>query len=290
MNNTIIDKDINTDSLNSNTNLSMKSDYVFKGVFTKSGNEDILINFLESILNIEIKNIDILRDVTLAKEAKENKYGVIDLRATLNDDTYVIIEMQVREDKNMPKRMSFYSGKTFSYQAKEGETYDSLKRVFGICICDYEFTPYEEYKTEFASIDKKHREYILSNGIESIYIELPKFRKFKNINYNDPLTQWLFFIDGEDKKGVEIAMKKNEKIRKAYITKEYLTKDDKFRRIADLRQKSEMDYNSNMKRAIEEGTLQKQIEIAREMIKEGFELEKISKITKLSIQEIEKLK
>ena len=33
----------------------MKTDYVFKGVFSKPGNEDVLIDFLESILNIEIK-------------------------------------------------------------------------------------------------------------------------------------------------------------------------------------------------------------------------------------------
>ena len=295
MNNTQIDK-------GNKFNLSMKSDFVFKGVFSKPGNEDVLIDFLESILNIDIKNIDVLRDVTLEKEAKENKYGVLDLRATLNDDTFVIVEMQVKKDPDMPFRMSFYTGKTFTLQAKRGDTYNSLRKVYGICICDYKFTPYEEYKAEYATINKKHREDMLNNGIESIYIELPKFRKEKDLDYDNKQTQWLLFIDGENKKGVEIAMKKNEKIRKAYITKKYLTGDDKYRAIADLRQKSEMDYNSRMKRDLEEGIKngiaqgieqgieQEKINTAREMLNEGFDIEKISKITKLPINIIESLK
>lgn len=40
----------------------------------------------------------------------------------------------------------------------------------------------------------------------------------------------------------------------------------------------------------QEGARQKQLEIAKEMLKNGISIEQISKITKLTIQEIEKLK
>ena len=202
--------------------------------------------------------------------------------------------------------MSFYSGKTYGYQAKEGDTYDKLKRVYGICICDFEFTIYDEYKAEYASINKLHREDILDDGIETIYLELPKIRNQENLDYDNPLTQWLLFIDGENKEGVKIAMEKNENIRKAYITKEYLTGDEEFRRLADLRQKSEMDFNSFMKEAkeeaieegrkegiekgIKEGIKEGKMQIAKEMLKDGYILEKIADITKLPIDDIKKLK
>ncbi|MCI8411778.1 MAG: hypothetical protein HFJ40_05030 [Clostridia bacterium] len=39
--------------------LPLTSDYVFKRVFAKEGNEDILKDFLEAILDIEIQKIEV---------------------------------------------------------------------------------------------------------------------------------------------------------------------------------------------------------------------------------------
>ncbi len=39
--------------------LPLTNDYVFKRVFAKEGNEDILKDFLEAILDIEIQKIEV---------------------------------------------------------------------------------------------------------------------------------------------------------------------------------------------------------------------------------------
>ena len=89
-------------------------------------------------------------------------------------------------------------------------------------------------------------------------------------------------------------MEENKEIKKANEQLEYLTGDEAVRRMAFLREKAERDYVTNMSGAKEEGEKigerNKTIEIAKEMLKEGMEIEKIIKITKLTDKELEKLK
>lgn len=284
---------------------TMKSDVVFKEVFSRKGNEDILISFLRAVLKIDIKSIKVNKDVSLMKEVIENKYGVLDVQATLNDETIVNIEMQVKEFKNMNKRLAFYAGKVYSTQIKEGSKYNDLKNIVSISIFDYEITPLKEYITEFGTYDKKSKKYELDIGQKYIYIELPKFRK-ENKDMNDELTQWLTFIDGTDRKGVELAMSKNSMIKKANEKMKYLTGSAKFRKIADLRQKSLMDYlslyddamttgyedgrNEGMNDGIREGRMERNIQIAKSMLKEKMDVNVISKITTLPVEKILSLK
>ena len=75
---------------------------------------------------------------------------------------------------------------------------------------------------------------------------------------------------------------------------EYLTGDEAVKRLAFLREKWEMDRVSDINHAKREGKaegkIEKQKEIAREMIKRNMPVELISEITKLPKEEIEKLK
>ena len=50
--------------------LSLKSDWVFKRIFGKEGNEDILLDLLSAILNINIKRVE-LKNTELTKNTEE---------------------------------------------------------------------------------------------------------------------------------------------------------------------------------------------------------------------------
>ena len=88
-------------------------------------------------------------------------------------------------------------------------------------------------------------------------------------------------------------MEENKEIKKANEELEYLTGDEAVRRMAFLREKAERDYVTNMSGAKEEGEKigerNKTIEIAKEMLKEGMEIEKIIKITGLTEEELEEI-
>ena len=84
-------------------------------------------------------------------------------------------------------------------------------------------------------------------------------------------------------------IKKNKAIEKAKEELEYLTGDEETKRIAELRDKGIRDYNNGIAYAEEQGMKKTKIEIAKEMLKKGFDIETISEITKLGIEEVEKL-
>ena len=59
---------------------NLKSDVMFKAFFTRKGNEKFLIDFLESILDVKIKKIEIQQEVNLGKLFKEEKTGSLDVQ------------------------------------------------------------------------------------------------------------------------------------------------------------------------------------------------------------------
>ena len=61
--------------------LPLNNDYVFKRVFAHKENEDILKDFLEAILHIEIQKIEV-QNPELPKNYKEEKKGTLDKNTT----------------------------------------------------------------------------------------------------------------------------------------------------------------------------------------------------------------
>ena len=87
-----------------------------------------------------------------------------------------------------------------------------------------------------------------------------------------------------------MAVKENEKIAKASQEWEYLRGDEAVKRMAFLREKWERDWNSDMSSAKEIGMEEVIKEVARKMLQEEIDKTIISKVTNLSLDEIEKLK
>ena len=68
------------------------------------------------------------------------------------------------------------------------------------------------------------------------FIELEKFRK-ANPDMHEKLNQWLAIIDTEDKERGDVAMKENEKVRKAKSKVDDFMSDDETKEIVRLREK-----------------------------------------------------
>ena len=94
--------------------LNLKNDIIFKAFFSKKGNEKYLKEFLESLLKIHLKKIEVKSEVSLLKLFEEEKGGRLDIRATLNDGIIVNIEMQVRNKYNIEERTTWYGAKSFA--------------------------------------------------------------------------------------------------------------------------------------------------------------------------------
>ena len=285
-----------------NKKLNLKNDIIFKAFFGKKGNEEFLIDFLEALLKIKITKIEIQEDVNLEQLSVEEKGGRLDIQAILNDGVIANIEMQVRNNHNMEVRTTFYASKIMSRETSRGEDYRSIKKIILINILGYNmFKRYDEYIHKTAIVLDEHREEIVIDNIEWWFIELPKFRKMHK-NINSKIDQWLLFIDDEEKELVKMAEEKNQTLQKAREKMNYLTGDAAVRRLAELREIWELDYNSDinyakekglksgLKRGRKEGKKENSIEIARKLLKLQMPIEQISEITNLTEEEINDIK
>ena len=107
---------------------------------------------------------------------------------------------------------------------------------------------------------------------------------------NEKINQWLAFIDDYDREMVKVAEEKNEKLKKARIEMNYLTGEAETRRLAELREKWEMDRVSAINHATRVEMEKGIIKTAQNLIKMGMPIEQIAKATGLSEEEIEKIK
>ena len=284
-----------------NKKLNLKNDIIFKAFFGKKGNEEFLIDFLEALLKIKITKIEIQEDVNLEQLSVEEKGGRLDIQAILNDGVIANIEMQVRNNHNMEVRTTFYASKIMSRETSRGEDYQSIKKIILINILGYNmFKKYDEYIHKTAIVLDEHREEIVIDNIEWWFIELPKFRKMHK-DINNKIDQWLLFIDDEEKELVKMAEEKNQTLQKAREKMNYLTGDAAVRRLAELREIWELDYNSDinyarekgeksgLKRGRKEGRAEEKKEIAKKLLKLKMPIEQISEITNLTEEEIKNI-
>ena len=273
--------------------LEVTNDYVFKKIFGKEGNEEILKDLLISILEIPIQKIEVMKDVYLEREIEENKLGILDIKATLNDDTIANIEMQVRNEHNMIDRSLYYWANLYSNSLYKTQDYIENKKTIVINIMlfnIFEEGPYHER----CKIRRDYNLEILTDELEMHFIQLPKCKKE---DVKTKLDQWMQFIGNISKEGVEKAMKENKEIKKAQEELEYLTGDEAERRLAELREKKILDdlwgrtgaRKEGEKQGETKGEKKKALEVAQKMKLKNMEIQEIVEITGLTKEEIEKL-
>ena len=273
--------------------LNLKNDVIFQAFFSRKGNEKYLIDFLNALLKMDIKSIEIREEVNLEKLSKEEKGGRLDLQARLGDGTIVSIEMQMRDEGNFKQRTTMYAGKVESIETKKVTKYEDISQIIMINILGFNMLDVEDYISKTAIVLDKHRDYEVLTGIKWYFIELPKFRKAKP-DMNEKINQWLAFIDDDNKEMIDMAENKNKTLKDARKEMNYLTGDAEVRRLAELREKWEMDRINAISHATkvgkEQGIKEGIIETAREMLKEKIPEETIKKVTKLSQGELEEIK
>ena len=283
--------------------LKPKIDVVFHSIFRK-GNERITKALITSITKEKIENIELDNDRYIIGKYPEEKLGILDLKATLDNGTICDIEIQLADNKDTAERFLFYWSRIYSGQLVKGDDYGKLNKVIGIIILDYNFEKTKEIERISTKWKIKEvttgKEIVLTDVLELYIIEIPKVKRILEKEPNDKLAQWVQFLDNPNEKEVLKAMENNEEIKEAMEELEEVSKIKQLRRIAELKDKAIRDEKNGLRHAKEEGVKEgieegerklknEKIKIAKKLIKEGMDKEKISLIIGLSKEEIEKL-
>ena len=277
------------------------NDYVFKRIFGRQENFESTKSLIECITDEKIKSIELDKNTILEKDITSDKLGILDVRATLNNNTEVDIEVQVVSQKNIAKRLLFYWSKMYGSEIKEGESYEKLKRTIVIVIADFEvkyFKDIPKFHTKWKIIETEFTKKVLTQDFEIDILELPKVKKYDKIEkINKSLLLWTKFFTNPDEVG-DKEMEDDKGIRKAKSELDKISQSKREAYLAELRLKYIRDKKAEIDYAKEEGfeegrklgITEKTIEVAKKLLKENVDIQIIISVTGLTIEEIENLR
>ncbi|MDR2074349.1 MAG: Rpn family recombination-promoting nuclease/putative transposase [Oscillospiraceae bacterium] len=280
------------------------NDHIFKLVFGDEKNKDILIAFLKTVLDIPHEDYDevTICDPILKSELIKDKIGILDIKIRTKTDKIIDVEMQVARQGFFEERVLFYISKMLSEQMKSGEEYDKIQKVICIAIAAEHILIEEnkEFHNKFLLVNKTGN--IFTDKIEINTLELMKIPE--NAKENG-LVEWLEFmkIKSEEELNMIATMAEaNTELLKAVNIVKNLNINENERKIAERREKFWRDYKSSVKEAdikgfvkgkaegIQLGEAREKKEIVLKSYAEGLDPTLISRLTGLSLAEIEDIK
>ncbi|MDA0081774.1 Rpn family recombination-promoting nuclease/putative transposase [Brachyspira hyodysenteriae] len=282
------------------------------------GDEDILENIVNAVLNDagleSVSNLEIINPYNLA-ENENLKESILDVKAKTKDGKKILIEIQLIGNNNFIKRILYYIAKNIASELKENENYINISQMISISFLNFNLNIGSE-----TDIKKEHKCFQLSDinnpslkldDFQIHFIEIKRFAEIlKNASIDDynknKLLSWIDFFTTKD-----LEKDINKLIGGNHIMSKVIDKYKRF--VADEKEMSA--YNERdtflygqaamlqyeraegkkegmeigFKQGIEKGYKESQINIAKEMKKENMNIDVISKITGLSIEEIKKL-
>ena len=143
--------------------VSAKLDIIFKSIFSLEENEDLLHDFLASMLEIpynSIQRIEVLNPELLPDTAY-GKFSRMDIKL-LVDDSLINVEMQVNSQADYKDRTLYYWSKMYGSDLKSGEEYGQLKQSIAINILNFNMFDCKDFHSHFTVMEKERHE-ILSD-------------------------------------------------------------------------------------------------------------------------------
>lgn len=273
--------------------LKPKIDVVFHSLF-RVGNENITKAIISAVTKEKINKIDLNNDRHILGKYPEEKLGILDLKATLDNGTICNIEVQLADNKDTAERFLYYWSRIYSSQLIKGDDYAKINKVIGIIIIDYEFDKtreVEDLSTKWKIREvNTGKEIELTDVFELYIIEIPKAKRILEKDKNNKLAQWMLFLNDPNEKEVSKIMNENKEIKEAMNELEEMSKDEELRRVAELREKAIRDEKNGLRHARQDGIKEGKEEVARKMKREKYPDEIIAKLTELTVEEVKNIK
>jgi predicted transposase/invertase (TIGR01784 family) len=275
--------------------LNPLNDYLIVKMFGETGDEEQLLSLANAIVSKTGKrftSVEILADKTLTAEVMGNKKVILDVRSIADALTRFDMEIQLRNQGNMTRRSLRYWS----------DDYRALPDVIAVNILNFPYIGLDEFHTSFHIYEDDHKDYKLTDALEIHFIEMPRFRKLREKDMNDPLHRWLMFLDRQtDPEVLQEVLKMDSGIQKAQERMDLVTMDREAYRAYEKREAQIAFYDEDVRSAAQEAAKElvaeaaqeaarnRDIEIARSFKAMGIPIEQISRGTNLTVEEIEGL-
>jgi len=283
----------------------VRFDWAVKRLLRNKANFGILEGFLSELTGEDIKIESILEGES-NKEDKYQKFNKLDVLVQNSKGELIIIEIQNNQEHDYLLRILFGTSILLVNNIDEGMDYAQIKKIISVNIVYFDLGQGDDYiyhgTTEFKGIHK-HDILKLSKDQENLYHTeniskiYPEYYVIKVNQFNDvakdTLDEWIYFFkrgeikDGFKAKGLKEAkrqldvMKLSEEERKEYG--KYI-EQQRYERSLIV-----SNYRVGEIKGKAEGKAEGKIEIAKNLLHSGVDIDVIIKSTGLSNEEIQKL-
>lgn len=287
----------------------IRFDWATKRLLRDKANFEVLEGFLTVLLGEKIR-INRLLESESNREYEADKLTRMDILAENSKGELIIIEVQNNNEYSYFQRMLFGTSKLVTEYIEKGQNYDSIRKIYAVNIVYFRLghgtdTVYHG-KTEFRGIHngdlldlspfQKQRYKV--DSISKLYPEyyILKVNDFDKVA-KTPLEQWISYLktgrisDKDDAPGLA---KAREKLKIDSMSKS--EQNSYYRHLDDIVILRDSIYTSReegqfegFSKGLSEGERNKAMDIAKRMKDKGLSLDMIADITKLSVEEIERL-
>ena len=286
--------------------LNPANDLAFKRVFGSEKNKDILIHFLNDILERPC----LIQEVTFLKTLQDPeiaplRVSIVDVMCQDQEKNRFIIEMQISHEKGFDRRALYYASRAYCSQRTKNKKFKDLKDVYFLAITN--FTPFPTKKTWLSRIgfkDLDTNEHDIK-AIQLFFMQLPFFKKTKkDLKTMSLREKWAYFFkyaEETTEKELETLIGKDEIIKRAYDELDRFSWSEKelnnyesieMKKMADEAVKEavfEKGLEEGHKKGRKEGEKNKSFEIAYALLKQGLAVKQISEATGLTEKELKNL-
>lgn len=289
------------------------TDFGFKKIFGSEFNKDILMDFLNELLKGQEYITDLqYRNNEHHSRSPEDRMAVFDLYCENQHGEKFIIEVQRGRQQYFKDRSLFYATFPIQEQASKDKNWNfKLKKVYLIAILDFKFEPQladEPVRHTIKLVDQDTNK-VFYDKLTFIYLEMPRFKKnLKELGTR--FDKWLFLLQHLPDLQKRPKVLQERIFQKVFTIAEIskLNKQDmdayeqslKYYRdyknsISTAREEGielghEKGLKEGEKRGEKKGLKAGVLKVALSMIKEGYSDDKVTKLTGLTLEEVNKLK
>lgn len=260
----------------------ISKDAMFKSIFCKEENWNLLERLIEEVINEKVKIIS-LSVPELPKDRISVKGKILDVLVKA-DNREINIEINSETTDYLRRRNASYIFGRYSNATKVSESYQKMPDFIQINLSSKTTLDYPRIAT-YTLYDKENQITFIDN-LKIYEINLAKYKEFC---YNKGIKNSIIAMI--DMSYEELSKVKGDKLMeklKDEATK--LNNDDDFVKFMSDEDEERLLKNSYIQEGFEQGIEQQTIELTKNMLKENIDINQISKITGLSTDEINNLK
>lgn len=279
------------------------TDFAFKKLFGTEMNKDLLISFLNALLQGRevVLDVNYLNTEHLGTQEYDRR-AVFDVYCKNDKGEVFLVEMQKGEQQFFKDRSIYYSTFAIREQAPRGEWNYELKGVYTIGILNFCFDKEREgnYYHEVKLMDTATKE-VFYDKLVFIYLEMPKFTKQEN-ELESLFDKWLYVIRNlaalmerprvlQEKvfahlfEAAEIA--KFSRVERYEYEESLKAYRDWFSVMATAELRGEeRGKEKGLKEGLEKGRIEERLRNARGLKARGVDAEIIAQVTELSVDDI----